>query len=207
MADFNPLTIPAIMPSSVARTKEGGKPTQAMVDWEQALQAWMKANVANTNERINEVSEEVGDVAASVVTETEARIDGDEALASTITTVDAKADSATASGAVFLSAKAAPSGATAAYGWYLTAGTAFAGMEAVALSGGGSAIGFTANKFFFTDSGTAQQAFSYSGGLFYFNVPIVIQSGASGARQVITKENTKIYDSSNVLRVAMGINI
>lgn len=269
--DFDPLTIPAVMPALVARTKPDGTPTQHAVKWEEGLQAWMKANVANTNTRLNLVSDEIGDVSASVATlataqatlegafasyqvtvtaqfgtvnasivsestarangdsalatqitsltatvgsntaaisaEATARSNGDSALASSLTTVDAKANSATASGAVYLAAKAGPGGATAAYGWYITADGSFAGMEALALSGGGSAIGFSANQFLFTDSGTAQQVLAYNGSAFVFQVPIIIQSGTSGARKVSTAENDKIYDASNVLRVAVGINI
>ncbi|TCR65441.1 hypothetical protein [Bosea sp. BK604] len=152
--------------------------------------------------------------AASIVTETNARIAADTAIASAVTTVEATANSArtgannaTASGAVYLAAKAAPSGASAAYGWHIAAGSSYAGMEAIALSGGGSAIGFTASAMYFTDSGTAQQVLTYNGSAFVFGVPIVLRSGTSGARQEITNENTRIYDASNVLRVAIGVNI
>lgn len=207
MADFDPLTVPAVMPDTVSRFREGGFPKQALLDYEQALQAWMKANVANTNTRLNLVSDEVDGAYAAVATEATTRASADSALAATITTVDAAVDSISASGAVYLAAKAAPSGASAAYGWYLTAGNAFAGMEALALSGGGSAIGMTANQFVFTDAGTSQSVFSYSGGVWVLSSAVVIRSGMSGARQEITNENTKIYDSSNVLRVAIGINI
>lgn len=207
MADFEPLSVPAVMPVTVARITEGGFPKQALLDYEQALQAWMKANVANTNTRLNLVSDEVDGAYAAVATEATTRATADSALAATITTVDAAVDSISASGAVYLAAKAAPSGSSAAYGWYLTAGNAYAGMEALALSGGGSAIGFTANQFVFTDAGTAQSVFAYSGGVWVLSSAVVIRSGTSGARQEITNENTKIYDASNVLRVAIGINI
>lgn len=164
--------------------------------------------------RIDTVGASVDAVEAAAVTETTARIAGDAANASTITTVSATANSAltgannaTASGAVYIAAKAAPSGASAAYGWHITAGGAFAGMEALALSGGGSAIGILADRFYVTDSGTAQLLLDYNGSAFVFGVPILLRSGTSGARQEITNENTRIYDANNVLRVAIGINI
>lgn len=153
------------------------------------------------------VTAEFGTVNAAISSEATARSTADSALASSITTVSAVANGATASGAVYLGAKSAPGGAESAYGWYLTASGSYAGLEALALSGGGSAIGMTATALRFTDSGTALQVFSYASGVFTFEVPVVIQSGTSGARQVITNENTKIYDAGNVLRVAVGINI
>lgn len=271
MADFDPLTVPAVMPQKVARVTTAGLPTQPLLDYEQALQSWMKSNVTNTNTRINLVSEEidgayaaveteatarasadeaiasqittvtarvedaeasivaettarttadtalasditsltstVSGVSAAVTTEASTRASADTALAASITTVEAIANNGTASGSVYLAARTAPSGATAAYGWHLTAGSSYAGMEAIALSAGGSAIGFTADKFYFTDSGTAQQVLSYSSGSFIFQVPIVIQSGTSGARTVVTSENIKVYDSAGNLRVAIGVNI
>lgn len=114
------------------------------------------------------------DVEASVITESTARSTADSALATSITTVQTNLNGITASGQVYLSAKSAPGGATAAYGWHLTAGSAFTGMEAIALSGGGSAIGFTADKFRFTDSGTAQPWLTYSGGKIQFTGAVAI---------------------------------
>lgn len=154
---------------------------------------------------ITTVQTNVNTVAASVVTEASARSTADTALATSITTVDAKTDNATASGAVYLAAKAAPSGASAAYGWYLAAGGAFAGMEALALSGGGSAIGFTADKFYFTDSGTTQPVWTYSAGVCTFTVPIVIQSGTSGERMVFTNQLMEVFDASGQVRFQAGI--
>jgi len=142
---------------------------------------------------------------AAIAIEQGARISGDGALAAQITTVEAKANSATASGQIYFAAKSGPSGSVAAYGMYLTAGGAYAGLEALALSGGGSAIGFTANQFRFVDSGTAQQILSYSSGVFTFEVPIQIRSGTSGARTVITNSKIEVYDASNVLRVRIGV--
>ena len=205
--EIDPLTVPAIMPSSVPRTTSQGFPTQFLLDYEKTLQNWFVNNTITLQTKITTVEEVADDAAAAVTTEAIARADADSALASDITTVETSVGNISANGAVYLAAKAAPTGATAAYGWYITAGAAFAGMEALALSGGGSAIGFTADKFYFTDSGTAQQVLDYNGSAFVFQVPIVIQSGTSGARTVVTSENIKIYDASNVLRVSLGINI
>ncbi len=144
---------------------------------------------------------------AAITAEQSARISGDSALATSITTVDAKANAATASGAVYLAAMVGPGGSSAAYGWHLAAGNAFAGMQAIALSGGGSAIAFTADKFLFTDSGTAQQVLDYNGSAFVFQVPIVIQSASSGARTVISSSKIEVYDGSGNLRVAIGVGI
>lgn len=206
--DINPDSIPYVPPADVALIDtDSGKPKTAFHDWMQSLWSWMKTNVVNLATKLTEVSQVADNAAAAVVLEQNARIAEDEALAEQINTVSAEVGSATANGEIYFAAKAAPSGATAAYGIYLTAGNYYAGLEIIATSGGGSAIGMAANQFRFTDSGSAQQVFSYSGGVFTFMVPIVIQSGTSGARKVSTAENDKIYDSGNTLRVALGINI
>jgi len=208
MPDLNQDTIPFIPAADVSLIEtETGKPKTAFHDWLTSLWGWMKQNVVDLTTKVTTLTAQVGDAEASITEEQQARIDGDEALAAQITTVQASVDDATAEGEIYFAAKATPAGATAAFGLYLTAGTSYAGFEAIALSGGGSAIGLTASQFYFTDSGAAQQVLTYSSGVFIFSVPIAIRSGTSGARQVITNENTKIYDSGNVLRVAIGVNI
>lgn len=97
-------------------------------------------------------------------------------LASQINLVKATANSATATGSVKLSAVAGLSGTTAGYQWTLTAGGYSVGMTAYAMSGGGAKIGFSASNFALTDSGTLQNVFSYSGGVFNFNAPVKIQT-------------------------------
>lgn len=216
MADLDPGSIPFVPPTSVTLIdttedqltgKPGGKPTTAFHEWMMALWSWMKANVVDLTTKVTTLIDGQDDLQAALNIEEIARVEGDDALAAQITTVEAKADQATADGQIFLAAKAAPSGAIAAYGVYLTAGGVFTGLEMLAKSGGASAIGLTASQFTFTDSGAAQQVFSYSGGVFYFNVPIVIQNASSGARMVVTNEAIRVYDASNVLRVAIGVGI
>lgn len=216
MADeIDPLTVPAVLPAHVPRTEyrtaEGklvfGLPTKFALLQEQEQQSWFVNNTIRLQTKITTVEAQQDGIAASVVTETNARISADSALATQITTVAATADDATANGAIYFAAKAGPTGSAAAYGLYLTAGSSFAGFEALALSGGGSAIGMTADKFVFTDAGTTQAVFTYSAGVWVLNSNMVIRSGTSGARQILTNENTKIYDASNNLRVAIGINI
>jgi hypothetical protein len=208
MADLDLDTVPFVPSTDVALIDTTtGRPKTAMHDWMFASQQWMSVNVTNLKLKVTTLTDQTDDNSATIEELGQALTDGTGAYGSYITSINTKSNNATASGQVYLAAKATPAGAAASYGWYLTAGSSFAGMEAIALSGGGSAIGFTANKFYFTDSGTAQLVFGYSAGAFYFQVPVVIQSGTSGARQVITNENTKIYDSGNVLRVAIGVNI
>ena len=180
--DFDPLTVPAVLPQSVKRItdkdtagqKVPGFPTQALLDYEQALQGWMRNTVVATNTRFTEVSDSLGDVTASVTTETAARVAADEALAASITTVEASVGDISADGAVYIAAKATPTGATAAYGVHLTAGSSFAGLEMLALSAGGSGIGLSANQLKFTDSGTATDVLEYSAGKFRFTGDVAI---------------------------------
>ena len=172
--DFDPLTIPKVLDQKVTRVLPDGKPAQAMLDYEQQLSAWMRANTANTNERFELVKEETDNAMAAVAVETEARIDGDEALASQITTVYAAIDDQMANGQIVFQAKAAPGGSTASYGLFLTAGSQFTGFEAIADSTYGSAIGMSAARFLFTDSGTGTPILGYSAGLWQFNANVAI---------------------------------
>jgi hypothetical protein len=207
MADISPDDIPFVMSKNVGISDKDGKPTTAMLDWFQSLWSWMKRSVVDLTTKVDTLTDTVGDNTAAITAESVARASADSAIAATVTTVDAKVGNISAGGAVYLAAHATPAGATAAYGWYLTAGSAFAGMEAVALSGGGSAINFTAGQFRFTDNSGLNPiyALSYTGGVWELNGAIVIRSGTSGARTVITSSVIEVYDASNVLRVRMGI--
>lgn len=208
MADIDPNAIPFVPPTDVALIDTTtGRPKTAFHDWLQGLYSWMKESVVDLTTKITTLISETGETSAEVEQITQALTDGTGAYGSYITTINAKANDATASGELYFAAKAAPTGTTAAYGMYLSADDSYAGIEALAVSGVGSAIGMTANQFYFTDSGTAQQVLTYSSGVFIFNVPIVIRNATTGARQEITASNTKIYDASNVLRVAMGTGI
>lgn len=204
MADVDPNSIPFIPSSEVKVVDDGGKQTTALHDWFQSLWGWMKANVVDLTTKVTTLTDGQEDLAAALETEQIARVDGDTALAADITTVDAKADSATANGQVFLAAKAAPGGATAAFGIYLTAGSKFTGLEMLATSGGDSAIGITADQFTFTDSGTSQQVFNYSGGVWYFNVPVAFTSTSGSAYGVINANGVFFYDPSSSSSVEIG---
>ncbi|HLZ24586.1 MAG TPA: hypothetical protein VKQ30_20920 [Ktedonobacterales bacterium] len=126
---------------------------------------------------------------ASLTSEATTRASSDSALSSSITTVNASVNSISANGNVSLVATAAPGGASAAYTWELSAGGVSCGMTAIAKVGGGGAIAFTATSFTLTDSGTATPVFSYSSGVFTFNVPVSITT-ANIANLAVT--NAKI---------------
>ena len=89
------------------------------------------------------LSTEIDGVSAAVVTEQEARVDGDTALASDLTAVEAIANAGTASGLVKLEVASGPAGVTARFGVYLRASVGD-GYDAEAaefldiLSGGGT---------------------------------------------------------------------
>lgn len=150
--DINPDDIPFLMGQDVRLVDKDGKQTTAFQDWFQKLWGWTKASIVDLTTKVTTLFANMGDLEASIEEEATIRETEDGILAASITTVEAKANNATASGQVYLAAKAGPSGTAASYGWYLTAGSAFAGMEAMALSAGGSAIGFAANQFRFVDS-------------------------------------------------------
>lgn len=207
MADLNQDTIPFIPAADVALIEtDTGKPKTAFHDFITALWGWMKQNVVDLTTKVTTLIQQMADAEASISEEQIARIEGDTALAAQITTVAASVDDATANGEIYFAAKAAPSGAVAAYGLHLTAGASYAGFEALAQSGGGSAIGMTANQFFFTDAGTQQPVFTYvGGGVWVLNGAFVIRSGTSGQRMVLTSSRMEVYDSNNVLRFRAGV--
>ncbi len=207
MADFDPLTVPAVMPMSVRRTNEGGFPAQAMLDYEQALQQWMKSNVTNTNTRLNLVSEEVDGAYAAISTEATTRATADGALASDITAVEVAFDGFTANGEVYFAAVAGPAGSAAAYGIYLTAGNVFTGLMLVAQSGGGSYIAMTAGKLYFFDnsSGNSISALTYSGGKFVLNGAVSIQSSSGAGSFDLADGLMTIRDASSNIVVELGL--
>lgn len=180
--DFDPLTVPAVLPQSVKRITDKdiagqrvpGFPTQALLDYEQALQGWMQRNTASVNSRFQEVASTTGDTSATVTEVVQALTDGTGAYGSYITTIEATAGQATASGEVGFYAAAGPAGSVAAYEIGLSAGTSLAGLQIIAWSGGNSSIGFYADQFQFIDSGTAVQVLEYSGGKFRFTGDVAI---------------------------------
>lgn len=202
--DINALlnTQPPALPANVARVKADGTPTTHLLDWELFQADWFRSNIVATDRRIDTVKATADNASAAVTTETQARVAADGALALRIDSVEAYAGDATANGQIYFAAKAAPGGAIAAYGLYLTAGNAFAGMEILADSGGGASIAFTANDFKLTDSGTAQNVFNYTGGIFTFNVPVRIGTvdilaGAVNAPVVSTVTSSREIGDTN----------
>ena len=193
--DINPDDIPFLMDRSVKLVDPDGKQTTAFQDWFQSLWSWMKRSVVDLQTKITTVSAEIDVVAASVVSEQNARIAADEALAEDITTVSASVDDATANGQIYFAAKAAPGGSAAAYGLHLTAGSSYAGFEALALSGGGSAIGFTANQFRFVDSGTSKTVWAYSGGKFVFTGDVSI-NGSLVIDGTVSEDQLALYSAT-----------
>jgi hypothetical protein len=176
---------------------------EAIAEFSEDIEALVSADAAMVSQ-ITTLTTTVGNNTSAIQNEVTARANGDSALAGQITTVNAKANNATANGEIFFAAKAAPGGATAAYGLYLTAGAAFAGMEILADSGGGGSIAFTANDFKLTDSGTAQNVFSYGfdstvgKSVFKFNVPVQVQT-IDIATEAVTKPRTVAINSSSTV--------
>jgi hypothetical protein len=132
-------------------------------------------------------------------------------LQSQVTTVSASYGSISANGQISIQAVANPGGATAAYGVFLTAGSQFTGLTMIAKSGGGSAIAIAANQFTFTDTGTSTNVFSYSGGVFNFNVPVTIRNQDIGSNAVSNStgasSNSKTVSTSITVRSGARVSI
>lgn len=197
-------SLPAVMPVSVPRVKTNdGTPTTFLIDWEEQTRDWYRTNAVALDTRLTEVKATADNASAAVTVETNARITADGALAEQITTVAATFDDATANGQIYFGASAGPAGAVATYSLFLTAGNANAGFQAIAKSGGGAAVGFLADQFVFTDSGTMQNVFDYSGGQFVFtgNVAIdgnLVVTGTIGTGKITDSAITtgKITDNA-----------
>lgn len=159
-------SLPYVMPTTVPRVTADGRPTTHLINWEEKTRNWYLTNAVALDTRITEVRAEADGNLASYKEEINAVIGPDGSLVEKVETVEARANSATATGQIYFAAQAGPSGSVAAYGLYLSAGNAYTGLEAIAMSDDTSAIGFTASKFVFTDSGTAKQVFTYTGGKF-----------------------------------------
>lgn len=155
---------------------------------------------------ISSLSATVSSNTAAISSEATTRASADSALSSSISTVSAVANSATASGQIFFGAKSAPTGATASYGMFLTAGSAFAGIEAIAKSGGGAAIGFTADKFVFIDAGNLQEVFTYIGsGRWVLNGSISFRSSVGTTTLEISNQGVFINDPSTSSSIELSI--
>lgn len=175
MADVNPDDIPFVPDAAIVLTKPSdGRPTTAFHDWITSLWSWMKRSVVDLTTKVTTLTDQVGDNSAAITAEQTARISADNALSSSITTLTTSFNGFSANGQIYFAAKSGPSGSVAAYGLYLTAGNYYTGIEAIATSGGGSVIGFTASQFVFTDAGTSQPVFSYSAPYWYFTSSVRI---------------------------------
>lgn len=219
MADISPDDLPFVPDASVALIDASkdpatglpkGTPTTAFHDWLSQLWSKMKGSLVDLTTKVTTLTADIDGLHGEIVEEATIRQTDDGILASQITTVSTVANNAqatatsaiglatsaqntangaTASGQVYLVSRAAPSGATAAYGWYLTAGNAYTGMEALALSSGGSAIGFTANQFQFTDNGTATAILTYSSGKWSFTSDVEIDGNLNIKNGTVTVNN------------------
>ena len=142
-------------------------------------------------EYILTVQAHVDDVSATVTETIVAYTSADSALAERIDSVEASSGSGLANGQIYFAAMSSPpTGATAAYGVYLTAGSAFTGLTLIAKSDGTSAIAFNAGQFTLDDSGTATNVFTYSGGIFTFNVPVVVRTQDIAANATFEYQET-----------------
>lgn len=178
-------TQPPALPATVARVDPAsGRPSRVLLDYELFQRNWFANSVTDIETRIDTVESATNDNTAAITEETNARTSEDAALAEQITTVSARANAATANGQIHFAAVAAPGGAAAAFGVYLTAGNVSTGLQLLAMSDGTSKIALNANQFTLTDSGTATRVFTYSGGVFRFNVPVEVQNQDIAAHAV-----------------------
>jgi hypothetical protein len=178
--------LPYVMPTSVPRVTADGRPTTHLINWEESTRNWYFTNAVATDKRITEVKSDTDSAHARITEETNARTTADSALAEQITIVEATVGNVTSNGQIYFSAAVTPAGAIAAYGLYLTAGNTFTGFEALAMSDGTLAIGLTASKFVFTDSGTATEVFTYTGGKFVLTGDVSINGNLLVNGTVVT---------------------
>jgi hypothetical protein len=186
MADFDPLTVPAVLKQSVRRINEEGFPKQALLDYEQALQQWMQANTANTNTRLNLVSDEVDGAYAAISTEATTRATADSALASLITTVEAEVDTVAASVVTEATARANGDSALA---------TSITTVEAIANNGTASGAITLAAKAAPSGATAAYGWYLAAGGA--FTGLEAIADTVTGSAIAITAERFYIYAGSN----------
>jgi hypothetical protein len=198
--------LPPVLPLDVRRVEDDGRATQWTTDWDAYQRNWFATTAVDLQTQVNTVSASFGTLSGEVTDIRGVVQNGDGSLtAGKLTTVKALSDSATASGAVYLAATAGPTGSSAAYGWFITAGSVSVGMKAVvdSVTGLGS-ISFSANSFSLEDSGTATNVFTYSGGIFTFNVPVSIRTGDIAASAVSNMAVvTGTLASTNSLSVSM----
>lgn len=181
MADVDLSRLPALLVPSVARVDPvTGKPSKALVDYEQYQRTWFANTAVDLQTKINTVEAKADGNTAAINTEQIARIDADGALAADIESVsttvgensaDITEITASVNGiAVQKVLKATINGSTGGY--------EFAGVQNADGSGATFSMGFRVNEFMLTDpaynGGAAGNVFNYSAGIFTFNVPVRI---------------------------------
>lgn len=131
------------------------------------------------------IQRQFGNTTAKLSHTVQVQADEFGALAQDVIDVTATANGISASGQLKFQAKAAPGGASSSLGLYLTAGLLFAGFEVIVDTVTGDAsINWTAEKLRFSDSGTSEQVFEYSGGVFRFFVPVELLTQDVGLNQI-----------------------
>lgn len=215
--------LPMVMSATIPRVNADGTPTKWMIDWEEQTRNWYKTNAANTKQALVEVSDTLYDP----ITGLEATAHGVDnlsvavgldtsgpfAVATKITSLEVDVGKVSADGEIYFGVAATPAGAVAAYELKLTAGDASTGFKAMAISGGGSAIGMRADQFVFTDAGSMTDVFTYAGGLFVLtgNVAVdgnLVVSGTIGTGKITDAAVTtdKVLDNA-ISNVATGASV
>jgi hypothetical protein len=180
MADFDPLTVPAVMPKSVRRILDDGTPTQSQLDFEQALQSWFKSNTANFNDivgedgtltnRVIDVETVAGDAAAEAALALSTAIDAGVAASALEAAVKARFGETVTIGGLYIASVATGGGfgevRISLGGKATVAGTTYAvGMDMIVDTAGNSRIDFNAGQIRYIHPTTSAVLVDFDAGL------------------------------------------
>jgi hypothetical protein len=211
--------LPPFLGVNVARVDPAtGKPTKPTLDNELAERDWFLTTTINMNTRLTEVRSDTDTNSAAITTEAITRATADSALASLVTTVEVRSTggaviTGSATAQMSMIAESNPSGFVSTFGLYLrNSGVNYpVGLTGYLDSGGTGIISFTATKFFWTDpsynSGLPGNVAAYSGGVWQFNVPVLLRTGELAANAATKVRSNSSSGATSVSIVATDWNV
>lgn len=185
MSDFDPNSIPAILPQTQTIIDQKGRSTKPFSDWLFSLWKWFQNTAINLDTRVTTVQSQTDDNTAKVTETIQALTDGTGAYGSYILSIDTTASDADAKAENLI---VAVSGAGGAYGAHIQTVTAqAAGISAngeIALVAAAAPSGYAASYTVHLSAGNAYGAFS------------LLADGAGGSALVVTANKFMMTDPS-----------
>ncbi|SEG59230.1 phage tail protein [Bosea lathyri] len=202
----------ATMSTQLVATMEGLDATKATVLTQGSAIATATGAIATLSTQISVTAAGLDTLSGTVTTQGFAIIDLEAGKASVgyATEIEAKVNAVSANGQFDMVATVGPGGPSSRI--RMRASTTSGGTMTDAgfmidVIGGVSRISMIASQFVFVDNagGNAFAPLIYAAGDWVFDSRIIMRSGTSGRRTVLTNQRMEVYDAAGTLRVRIGI--